>query len=427
VLHIFLAFFQLFDLYSVFFHQLGFTNSGKGAIMWVLCTRTVIDLYTIILGMRKFFEKHNSKEVTMNRKAINTAEPLKAYFKELPTYCEPYGNGHINDTFLVVSQKRYILQRMNTSIFTRPVELMENILGVTGNIRKKTAAIGGDVARCSLTVVPTLDGARYFCDSTGGYWRLYDFVEGTVTKESVEDANDFYTCAKAFGGFQEMLADYPAETLSEPIANFHNTPWRYDNLMRAVAADKCGRLSSVLPEVEFAKEREEFCKVLENARAAGELPLRVTHNDTKLNNILFDEKSAAPVCVIDLDTVMPGYSVTDFGDSIRFGANTAVEDETDLSKVTLDLDLFKVYVKGFIEGCNGSLTEKEIELLPEGAMMMTLECGLRFLTDHLEGDTYFKIHREGHNLDRARNQFALVADMERKLDQMRAIIQEIVG
>ena len=363
----------------------------------------------------------------MDRTNIKTTEALVAFFKETPSYCEPYGNGHINDTFLVVAQKRYILQRMNTSIFTKPVELMENIVGVTTHIRNKTAEIGGDVERCSLTVVPTLDGADSFCDSMGYYWRLYDFVEGTVTKEVVENANDFYTCAIAFGKFQRMLADYPAETLSEPIANFHNTPWRYDNLMKAIAADKCGRLSSVLPEVEFAKAREEFCKVLENARAAGELPLRVTHNDTKLNNILFDEKTAEPVCVIDLDTVMPGYSVTDFGDSIRFGANTAVEDETDLSKVTLNLDLFKVYVKGFIEGCNGSLTDKEIELLPEGAMMMTLECGLRFLTDYLEGDTYFKIHREGHNLDRARNQFALVADMERKLPEMRAIIKEVVA
>ena len=362
----------------------------------------------------------------MNRENIKTAEALAAYFSNSRVSCEPYGNGHINDTFLVVADKRYILQRMNTSIFTKPVELMENIVGVTEHIRKKTAEMGGDVARCSLTVVSTSDGARYFKDSEGYYWRLYDFVEGTVTKERVESANDFYTCAKAFGNFQQMLSDYPAETLSEPIANFHNTPWRYENLMKAVTADKCGRLASVLPEVEFVKQREDFCKVLENARAEGSLPLRVTHNDTKLNNILFDEKTQEPVCVIDLDTVMPGYSVTDFGDSIRFGANTAAEDETDLSKVTLDLELFETYAKGFIEGCGGSLTEKEIELLPEGAMMMTLECGMRFLTDYLEGDTYFKIHRENHNLDRARNQFALVADMERKLDRMNKIINNII-
>ena len=361
----------------------------------------------------------------MNRENINTKEVLSAYFKVAPSYCEPYGNGHINDTFLVVADKRYILQRMNTSIFTRPVELMENIVGVTEHIRKKTADMDGDVERCSLTVEPTLDGARYFKDSVDGYWRLYDFVEGTVTKERVENANDFYTCAKAFGNFQQMLADYPAEKLSEPIANFHNTPWRYENLMKAVKADKCGRLSSVYAEVEFCKEREEFCKTLEWAREQGTLPLRVTHNDTKLNNILFDANTAEPVCVIDLDTVMPGYSVNDFGDSIRFGANTAAEDETDLSKVSLDLGLFELYAKGFIEGCGGKLTDTEIELLPIGAIMMTLECGMRFLTDYLEGDTYFKIHRDGHNLDRARNQFALVADMERKLLEMKEIIKQI--
>ena len=372
-------------------------------------------------------KNENNEEKKMNRESINTAEALSAYFKKEPTYCEPYGNGHINDTFLVVADKRYILQRMNTSIFTKPVELMENIVGVTEHIRKKTARIGGDVERCSLLVVPTLEGERYFKDSTDCYWRLYDFVEGTVTKERVENPNDFYTCARAFGTFQQMLADFPAEKLSEPIANFHNTPWRFENLMKAVKADKCGRLQSVMAEVEFAKDREEFCKTLENARERGTLPLRVTHNDTKLNNILFDAKTEEPVCVIDLDTVMPGYSVNDFGDSIRFGANTAAEDETDLTKVSLDLELFKLYVKGFIEGCNGSLTDTEIELLPVGAMMMTLECGMRFLTDHLEGDTYFKIHRENHNLDRARNQFALVADMERKLPEMREIIKNILA
>ena len=363
----------------------------------------------------------------MNRENIKVNEALAGYFKTAPDHCEPYGNGHINDTFLVIADKRYILQRMNTDIFTRPTELMENIVSVTEHIRKKTAELGGDAERCSLYVAPTLGGERHFKDSDGCYWRLYDFVEGTVTKERVENPNDFYTCAKAFGKFQQMLSDFPAEKLSEPIANFHNTPWRYENLMKAVKEDKCGRLKDVIAEVDFAKEREEFCKTLENAREQGSLPLRVTHNDTKLNNILFDEVTAEPVCVIDLDTVMPGYSVNDFGDSIRFGANTAEEDETDLSKVSLDLGLFELYVKGFIEGCGGSLTDTEIELLPVGAMMMTLECGMRFLTDHLEGDTYFRIHRENHNLDRARNQFALVADMEKKLPEMREIIKNIVG
>ena len=229
-----------------------------------------------------------------------------------------------------------------------------------------------------------------------------------------------------FGIFQQQLADYPVHKLHESIVNFHNTPWRYENLMKAVKKDAFGRLAEVTAEVDFAREREAFCKTLELAREAGTLPLRVTHNDTKLNNILFDASTGAPVCVIDLDTVMPGYSVNDFGDSIRFGANTAAEDETDLSKVTLDLELFEAYAKGFLKGCNGSLTDTEVKFLPVGAMMMTLECGMRFLTDYLEGDVYFKTNRPRHNLDRARNQFALVADMERKLDQMNQIVTNLI-
>ena len=314
---------------------------------------------------------------------------------------------------------------MNHQIFTNPKGMMDNILGVTEHIRNKTREKGGDVERCSLTVVPTLDGKKFFCDSIGSYWRLYDFVEGTVTKESVEDPIDFYTCAKAFGQFQQELSDYDASTLFPTIENFHNTPWRYDNPMKAVEKDVFGRAASVMAEINFAKERYDLACVLERAREAGRLPLRVTHNDTKLNNILFDDKTAMPICVIDLDTVMPGYSVTDFGDSIRFGANTAAEDETNLSKVKLNMELFELYAKGFIEGCGGRLTEAELELLPEGAMIMTFECGMRFLTDYLEGDVYFKVHREGHNLDRCRDQFALVADMERKLPEMRAAIKKL--
>ena len=363
----------------------------------------------------------------MSNAIIDTKAALAAYFAEAPKSCEPYGNGHINHTFLVVADRRYILQRMNTTVFPRPEELMANILGVTEHIRKKVAEVGGDVERASLKVVPTLAGKPFFVEENGSYWRMYDFVEGTVTYETVASAEDFRRCAEAFGIFQQQLADYPAHLLSESIVNFHNTPWRYENLMKAVEKDVCGRLASVQPEVEFARAREEFAKTLEKARADGSLPLRVTHNDTKLNNILFDAESGAPVCVIDLDTVMPGYSVNDFGDSIRFGANTAVEDETDLSRVSLDLGLFEAYAEGFLRGCGGKLTEKEIELLPVGAMMMTFECGMRFLTDYLEGDVYFRIHREGHNLDRCRNQFALVADMERKLPEMQAIVRRLVG
>ncbi len=355
-------------------------------------------------------------------------EAMEQFFGEILTRCEPYGNGHINDTFLVESKgKRYILQRMNNTVFPYPEEMMENIAGVTSHIRAKAEERGEDTERVPLTVIPTRNGLNCYRDSIGSWWRVYVFVEETVARDQVECAADFEICAEAFGKFQQDLADYPAEKLHETIKNFHNTPWRVANLKKAVAADVCGRCGEVAQEIGFALAREEFAGTLERAREAGELPLRVTHNDTKLNNILFDAKTGEAICVIDLDTVMPGYSVTDFGDSIRFGANTAVEDEPDLSKVSLDLDLFEAYARGFIRGCDGKLTAKELELLPEGAMMMTYECGIRFLTDYLSGDTYFKIHRPKHNLDRCRDQFALLADMERKLPEMKAIVKKLAG
>ncbi|MBQ9761412.1 MAG: aminoglycoside phosphotransferase family protein [Clostridia bacterium] len=353
-------------------------------------------------------------------------EVLTTYFGDGVRSCEPYGNGHINDTYLVTTaEKRYILQRMNTVVFPKPEELMQNILGVTDHIRKKVTEAGLPSDRATLTVVATRDGKDFYRDSTDGYWRVYDFVEGTVARDAVENAEDFYICAKAFGEFQQYMADYPAEQLFETIRDFHNTPKRYENLMNAVARDRCGRVSSVHREILFARARECFCHTLEDAHLCDRIPLRVTHNDTKLNNILFDAQTGAATCVIDLDTVMPGYSVNDFGDSIRFGANTAAEDETDLSRVSLDLTLFEAYARGFLEGCGGRLTETEIEMLPVGAVMMTLECGMRFLTDYLEGDVYFKIHRPTHNLDRARNQFALVVDMERKMSKMKAIVRKL--
>ncbi len=364
----------------------------------------------------------------MNHIAPNALEAVSAFFSTQPNSVEPYGNGHINTTFLVIDNgKRYILQKVNSNVFKKPHEVMKNILGVTDHIRKKAIAKGIDPSRATLTVINSLAGKPYYDDTEGMCWRLYEFVEDTVAPEKVSCAQDFYNCAYAFGIFQQQLADYPANELFETIPNFHNTPWRYENLEKAIEANRSGRVNEVLPEVEFAKARKNFCNTLEDARAKGELPLRVTHNDTKLNNILFDANSGEAVCVIDLDTVMPGFSVNDFGDSIRFGANTAVEDETDLSKVSLDLELFRTYANGFIKGCGGKLTDKELELLPVGAMMMTLECGMRFLTDHLDGDVYFKIHRENHNLDRCRCQFALVADMERKLPEMNAIIKELAA
>ena len=342
----------------------------------------------------------------------------------------PYGNGHINDTFLLVyempdgTKKQYILQRMNHEIFRNPQQLMENIVNVTTYLREMIVSQGGEPDRETLNVVKTRSGENYYQDSDGNYWRLFLFIERTICLEKVESAEDFYDSAVAFGNFQRMLADYPAETLHETIPNFHHTPSRFLAFQRAVREDKLGRAASVKAEIEFALAREKDTFVLTDLLAAGQLPLRVTHNDTKLNNILFDESSRKALCIIDLDTVMPGLSHYDFGDSIRFGASTGEEDEKDLSRVELDLSLFEVFTKGYLEGCGGRLTDKEIEMLPMGAKLMTYECGIRFLADHLEGDVYFKIHRDGHNLDRARTHFKLVADMEAKWDAMRAITEK---
>lgn len=341
----------------------------------------------------------------------------------------PFGNGHINDTYRLTFENagecsQYILQKMNKEVFKNPVELMENICGVTTWLRRKIQEEGGDVWRETLNVILTLDGRPYYIDPCGEYWRAFYFINGVTSYDLVKNDEDFYQSAVAFGHFQRLLADYPAETLHETIKKFHDTVDRFAKFQEALREDACGRAASVAQEIQFVLDREQLAHVLCDMQSSGELPLRVTHNDTKLNNILIDDKTGRAICVIDLDTVMPGLSVNDFGDSIRFGASTAAEDEKDLNKVSMDLHLYEVYVKGFIEGCAGALTGKELEMLPMGAILMTFECGMRFLTDYLEGDHYFKIHREEHNLDRARTQFRLVADMEEKLPQMREIVEK---
>ncbi len=340
---------------------------------------------------------------------------------------EPYGSGHINDTkLLVTTEARYILQRINKKVFKDPESLMHNFAGVTSYLSKMIEQNGGDPLRETLNLIKTDEGKTWYKDDEGEYWRVHIFVSNSRSFDKVERPEQFYQSAVAFGNFQYQLREYPADTLVETIPNFHNTPDRCRLFEEALKADVCGRAKEVAAEIEFVKSRFEFAKTLENAHAEGRLPLRVTHNDTKLNNILFDDKDGRALCIIDLDTIMPGYSVNDFGDSIRFGATTALEDEKDLSKVNFDIDLYELYVKGFIEGTKGGLTDCEMELLPIGAIMMTFECGTRFLTDYLSGDTYFKTSREGHNLDRARNQFKLVSDMEARLDEMRAIVKKYI-
>lgn len=333
-----------------------------------------------------------------------------------------YGNGHINDTFLLCTQDdggeahRYILQRMNTNVFKDPEGLMRNVSGVTAFLRKRILQEGGNPDRETLTLVKTMEGLDYYVDSIGSWWRMYLFIEDATSYDVVEKEEDFYQSAKAFGHFQRLLDGYPVEKLIDTIPDFHNTPKRFEAFCKAVQENVYGRAGEVQEEIAFVMAREKEMPMVTDMLRNGKIPWRVTHNDTKLNNILLDDKSRKAVCVIDLDTVMPGTSVFDYGDSIRFGANMAAEDEKDLSKVSLSLSLYETFTKGFLEGCAGSLTEIEIQMLPWGAKLMTLECGMRFLTDYLEGDRYFRIHRPEHNLDRARTQFALVADMERKMD-----------
>ncbi len=339
----------------------------------------------------------------------------------------PYGEGHINHTYLIkTSQCEYLLQRINTDVFPHPEQVMENIVRVTDFLRQKILACGGDPLRETLTLIPTHNGQWFARTTDGDVFRMYRFVGGTTSYQVVEDPRHFYCAAKAFGRFQTMLSDFPADELYETIPNFHNTRSRFADFARAVEEDKMGRKKDVLPEIAFAMAHRELGGLIVDALADGSLPLRVTHNDTKLNNVLIDAFSGEGLCVIDLDTVMPGSLLYDFGDSIRFGANLVEEDEQDLSKVCLNLPLFDQFTRGFLEAVGDSITPKETALLSESAILMTLECGIRFLGDHLNGDTYFRIHREGQNLDRARTQLKLVEDMENRIDEMREVVKKYV-
>ena len=350
----------------------------------------------------------------------NLFEVLRAFRLDAkPVSCEPYGCGHINVTYLAVmeSSRRYILQKINNNTFRDVAGLMENITAVTEFLRTKT-----DDPRSVLTLVKTHDSASYL-HAQDAYWRVYDFVEDSICLQLPETDEDFYQSAVGFGTFQQLLTDFPAAKLHETIPNFHNTPDRYRAFLETLERDPMHRAAQVQPEIEFALARQAGMSAIQNALTAGELPLRVTHNDTKLNNVLLDAKTRKALCVIDLDTVMPGSSLYDFGDSIRFGAATAAEDEKDLSKMEMSLDRFRVFTRGYVRACPG-LTAKELELLPMGAKTMTMECGVRFLTDYLDGNHYFAVHRDGQNLDRARTQFRLVADMEKKWNEMQKIVAE---
>ena len=335
--------------------------------------------------------------------------------------CKAFGHGHINNTFCVTTESgsKYVLQRINKYVFKNPIRVMANTSSVTNYLRQRV-----EDPRMTLHFLPTKDGKYYYKGCDGEFWRMYDFVGG-FTLDMPESDEDFYQSALAFGRFQELLSDYPADTLYEIIPNFHNTIDRYVHFKESVDMDIVGRVEEVQQDIQFLLEREEAGSILQKMLNAGILPLRVTHNDTKLNNVLLDTKTRKSLCVLDLDTVMPGSSLYDFGDSIRFGAATAAEDEPDTSKMGLDLHLFEVYTKGFLEAAP-SLTNMEVSMLPLGAYVMTLELAVRFLKDYLDGDLYFsKIAYPEHNLVRARSQMALVADMEKKWTKMNLIVAKV--
>ena len=338
-----------------------------------------------------------------------------------------HGKGHINDTFCVVCKTpeggtaRFILQRLSQAAFPHPEEVMENFVGITSYLRREILAEGGDPLRETLSLVKTGDGADFVTDAEGRAWRLMPFIENADCYQSATPEL-FAASGRAFGRFQYMLRDYPARTLHETIPHFHDTEVRFDQFIAALEADKLNRAEGVSPEIQFILRRKADCGVALRALREGKLPLRVTHNDTKLNNILIDRDTREGICIIDLDTTMPGLAINDFGDSIRFGANHCMEDEQDLTKVNFDISLYEVFTRGFLEGARGSLTSAELEYLPWGARLMTLECGIRFLTDYLDGDHYFHVSHPRQNLDRARTQLKLVKDMEEQFDAMGAVV-----
>ena len=339
-----------------------------------------------------------------------------------PISCIDFGHGHINSTFKIItdSGNEYVLQKINKYVFKDPVKVMANACAVTDFLRKRS-----DDPRAALHFIPTLQGLYYHRDQDGEFWRLYDFVGGFCLDMPERD-EDFYESALAFGNFQQLLSDFPAHTLHETIPNFHNTIDRFRQLKQAIEDDKVGRKQNVQPEIALALSMEDLGSTLQNMRDRGELPLRVTHNDTKLNNVLLDKQTRKSLCVLDLDTVMPGLSLYDFGDSIRFGAATAAEDEPDATKMKLDLHLFRVYTKGYLEAAS-ALTDLEVKMLPMGALVMTLEVGIRFLKDYLDGDIYFKTAYPEHNLIRARTQLALAVDIRDHLDEMNRIVEEVAA
>jgi aminoglycoside phosphotransferase (APT) family kinase protein len=342
----------------------------------------------------------------------------------------PYGSGHINDTYLVRTKRpnkrasAFILQRINNQVFKKPAEVMHNMERVTGHIREAVAAAGGDPPRKKITLIPARGGSSYFVSDSGDYWRVLRFIEGARTYQRATNPAHYYHAARAFGEFLKLLSNYPASHLFNIMPGFHHTPRRYRAFLDALDRDPVQRARKVKPEIEFIIDRERETGILVDLTERGIMPERVTHNDTKIDNVMIDDETGEGVCVIDLDTVMPGWVVFDFGDSVRSGANTGAEDEPDIAKVSFDLNVFDRLVNGFLDATRDILIPIEVEKLAFGAKLITLEQGIRFLTDYLNGDTYYKIQHPDQNLDRSRTQLKMVADMEAKSDQMEAIVEK---
>ncbi len=350
--------------------------------------------------------------------------PFDGSFIKLDTIDE----GHINTTLKAeFSGAKYIIQKINTVVFTKPDELMSNIFAATEYIKHNLSAQGIDPSRRTLNFLKTNDGKMYYRDDDGNCWRSYVYIDNCYTLSENCSAEEIFEAARAFGEFQNMLSGFDGSKLYESIENFHNTPVRFKAFLEAVEKDPVGRVKDVAEEIEFFKARENETGIVTGLLARGGLPVRVTHNDTKINNILFDKDTKKAICIIDLDTIMPGSSLYDFGDSVRSGAGTAKEDEVDFEKMTLNLDIYTAYVNGYLEGTAGSLTDKEIELLPFSSKLLTYETGIRFLTDYINGDVYFRTTHPTHNLERAHTQMQLVKDIENKFEQMKEITASAAG
>lgn len=398
---------------------------GLGSVVKANCTiasKRKVEAGEVIFSTRRKIDGVNDR---------NLEDAIYAFgFGPQCSYVKPFGAGHINETYAVYmpgedgDELSYVLQRVNSNVFKDPAGVMENIFGVTEYMREVIRREGGDPDRETLSYIKTKSGATYFEDGEGEPWRCYNYIPDSVCYQLVEDPEQFYQSGSSFGHFLKQLIDYPASSLKETIPDFHNTVKRYEAFQVALERDLKNRAATCRPEIDFVLARRDDCAVLVKQQEEGTLPLRVTHNDTKLNNILFDGETGKGLCIIDLDTIMPGLAANDFGDSIRFGAATAEEDERDLDKMHFDIGLYELYVKGYLESAGDVLTDAEIESLPWGARLMTLECGIRFLTDYLQGDTYFKTDYPEHNLVRTRTQFRLVDEMEQQFERMQEIVRE---